>query len=206
MLMFLDLESSGLIKRNLPPDSPEQPWCCSIAAMLTNMDGKELASINTPIRANGRSIEKGAAAVHGVSSQQAGRTGIDEVYALAPIFGRKGSFATQALYLIGHNISFDVGVIESVMLRAGLDVSALKRPGLTQLCTMKSATPFCKIVPDPPRTDGSFKWPGLDQACAILLDEPPREGHHTAFEDMQKAMRLFFLLRERGAFELEGAA
>lgn len=199
MLMFLDLESSGLIKRDLPLGAPEQPWIVGIACELTDLNGTHIASIDTAIRANGRSISDGARRVHGVTSAHASRSGISEIAALGVLCGKE-SFASQAKQIIGHNAAFDCQVIESVLLQNGREASALKRPGLTIVDTMLAATPFCKIPSE--HESGGYKFASLDEACQILLCEPPRQGHHTAWEDLQRAKRLYFLLRERGAFEV----
>jgi hypothetical protein len=202
-LLFVDCETSGLFKKNLPLDSDQQPWVVSLAAELCDDVGRQVASINTGIRANGRKITDGAQAVHGVSSATAGRTGVSELAALGVLCGRE-SFASQARYVIGHGISFDRDVITSVLARNGRDATTWARPGLTFIDTMLAATPFCKLPSD--RDDGSYKWPSLDEACDLLLNEPPRTGPHNAWEDIQRAKLLFFWLRQRGALDIEAAA
>lgn len=202
-LLFVDCETSGLFKKNLPMDSDQQPWCVSIAAELTDDKGRQLASINTGIRANGRKITDGAQRVHGVSSALAGRSGVSELAALGVLCGRE-SLASQARYAIGHGISLDRDVITSVLARNGRDATTWVRPGLTFVDTMTTAAPFCKLPSD--HESGSYKWPSLDEACEILLNEPPRSGHHNAWEDIQRCKLLFFWLRARGALEMEGQA
>lgn len=202
-LLFVDCETSGLFKKNLPMESDQQPWCVSIAAELTDDKGRQLASINTGIRANGRRIDPKASAVHGVSSALAGRTGVSELAALGVLCGRE-SLASQARYAIGHGISFDRDVITSVLARNGRDATTWVRPGLTFVDTMTTAAPFCKLPSD--HESGSYKWPSLDEACETLLNEPPRSGHHNAWEDIQRCKLLFFWLRSRGALEMGEAA
>lgn len=202
-LLFVDTETSGLIKKHLPVDSDQQPWVVSLAAELCDDAGRQIACINTGIRAAGRRIEAEASAVHGVSSAAAGRTGVSELAALGILCGKE-SFASQARYVIGHGISFDRLVITSVLARNGRDATAWSRPGLTFIDTMLATAPFCKLPSD--REDGSYKWPSLDEACEILLNEPHRAGPHNAWDDLQRAKRLFFWLRSRGALEIEAAA
>lgn len=202
MLLFIDCETSGLIKRNLPLDSAEQPWCCQIAAELCDEVGNQLACLNTRIRANGRTIDEGARNVHGVSSALAGRTGVSELSALGVLCGRE-SLASQARYAIGHGIEFDRDVVTSVLARHGRDATTWTRPGLEFIDTMKAAAPFCKLPSD--HDSGGYKWPSLDEACQILLGESPRVGHHDAWSDITRCKHLFFWLRLRGAFEMEAA-
>ncbi|MDB5584842.1 MAG: hypothetical protein JWR80_10018 [Bradyrhizobium sp.] len=203
MLLFIDVETSGLIKRNVPLDSDQQPWVISLAAELTDDSGRQLACINTGIRAGGRKITPGAQQVHGVSSAQASRSGVSELAALGVLCGRE-SFASQARYVIGHGVSFDRDIITSVLARNGRDATTWVRPGLQFVDTMLASTPFCKIPSD--HEAGSYKWPSLDQACELLLNEPPRTGPHNAFDDLQRCKLLFFWLRSRGALEIGEAA
>lgn len=202
-LLFVDTETSGLFKRNLPMDSDQQPWIISLAAELTDDVGRQIACINTGIRANGRKISADAQAVHGISSAFAGRTGVSELAALGVLCGRE-SFASQALYVVGHGISFDRDVITSVLARNGRDATTWVRPGLTFVDTMLASTPFCKIPSE--HDSGSYKWPSLDESCELLLSEPPRTGPHNAWDDIQRCKLLFFWLRSHGALEIEVAA
>lgn len=193
------------MKRNLPLESVEQPWIVSMAAELCDADGNHIAGLDTGIRApEGRKISSGATAVHGVSSARAARTGVSELAALGVLCGRE-SFVSQARYVIGHGISFDREIITSTMARLGREPSAWIRPGLTFLDTMVTATPFCRLPHDPPREDGSYKWPTLDDSCQILLGEPPRQGAHKPWDDIQRCKRLYFWLRDHRAFDLEAA-
>lgn len=203
MLLFVDVETSGLIKRGLPLESPEQPWIVSIAAQLVDAAGNELASLNTRIRAAGRSIAEDAKAVHGISAREAGRGGVAEKSALRLLCGSQ-SLASQARFVIGHGLQFDKDVITGSLMRNGWDASVWLRPGLTFIDTMLAAAPFCKLPSD--HENGGYRWPSLDDACRILLGQEPRAGHHTAMDDLRRTRDLFFWLRERGAFEMDKAA
>lgn len=198
MLLFVDLETSDLLKRDLPLDDPSQPWAVTIAAELTDLNGKTRDFFYTRIRADGRRVRDGAAAVHGISSAQAGRDGVNEIAALAMLCG----FAAQANYVVGHAIDFDRKVVESLLLRLRKDPKVWVRPGLEFICTMKTATSVCKIEPKVARDDGSYKWPSLDEACEIILNEPRREGAHDAWDDVQRAKRLFLALRSHNLIEV----
>lgn len=202
-LLFLDSETSGLIKRDLPLESPEQPWLVSIAAQLCDNEGRELAGFRTRIRANGRTIPEAAKAVHGISSRDAGKGGVAEKSALRLLCGHE-SFVSQARYVVGHGVSFDKDVITGSILRNGWDAGVWTRPGVTFVDTMIAAAPFCKLPSE--HESAGYKWPSLDQACEILLNEPPRVGPHDAWTDLARCKLLFFWLRQHGGFEMESAA
>jgi len=201
-LLFIDVETSGLLKRDIPLDSNEQPWCCHIAAELCDDAGRQLASLNTPVRAHGRAISTAASNIHGVTSTMAGRTGVSELAALGVLCGRE-SLASQARYVIGHGISFDRDIVTSTLARLGRDAISWVRPGLQFICTMTAAAPFCRI--ESRHESGGYKWPSLDEACGMLLGMAPRSGPHNAWDDLQRAKSLFFHLRSSGAFEMSEA-
>jgi DNA polymerase III epsilon subunit-like protein len=197
MVLTVDLESSDLLKRDLPLDSPDQPWIVSIAADLSTLDGISRDFFCTRVRSGGRKIKPEAEGVHGISSRAAGRSGVSEITALGMLCG----FAAQATVLVGHNIEFDRDVIVSLLLRNGRDTGMLLRPGLTLACTMKAATPICRLPHDPPWDSGQFRWPSLDEACEIILKEPARAGFHSAFDDVGRCKRLYLELRDMGVLE-----
>lgn len=198
MLLFIDCETSGLIKRNLPLDSDQQPWVISLAAELTDENGRQLACINTGIRASGRTIAEEARRVHGVSSAKASRTGVSELAALGVLCGRE-SLASQARYVIGHGIGFDRDVITSVLARNGREATTWVRPGLEFRDTMTTAAAFCRLPSE--HDSGGYRWPKLREALSILLGEELQTGAHDAWSDLQGAKRLYFWLTERGAYE-----
>jgi DNA polymerase-3 subunit epsilon len=198
MILIVDCESSDLIKRTLPLSDPAQPWCVQLAAELVSNDNQTLDFFSTHIRADGRKVRSAAQSVHGISSSAAGRSGVSEIVALGFLCG----LAAQAKYVVGHGIDFDRDLITSLLMRRGKDTKLWTRPGLESICTMKAATPVCKLVPDPPRDDGGWKWPSLDEASQIILGEPRREGAHGAWDDVCRTRRLFTALRERNLVEV----
>ena len=124
---------------------------------------------------------------------------MSELAALGVLCGRE-SFASQARYVVGHGVSFDRDIITSVLARNGRDAATWVRPGLQFIDTMLAATPFCKI-PSDHESDG-YKWPSLDEAGALLLNEIPRSATHDAWDDIGRCKRLFFWLRDRGALDV----
>ena len=197
MIVFVDTESSDLLKRHLPLSDESQPWIVSIAADLTDIDGNTLDHFSTRIRADGRKIRDGAESIHGISSRSAGRNGVSEIVALGMLLG----FVAQAKYCVGYGLDFDRQLVESMLIRRRRDTRLWIRPGLEFVNVMLPATPVCKIQPKEPRDDGSHKWPSLSEAQSIILGESPREGNHNAWTDAQITKRLFFELMRRGVIE-----
>lgn len=197
MILVVDSETSDLLKADLPLGDAAQPWIVSLAAQLCTPEGLVRDFFHIRIRADGRQVRTGAQAVHGISTREAARHGVSEVTAFGMLIG----FAAQASYAVGHGIdSFDRRVVESGLIRLGKDTRMWTRAGLQFIDTMLVAAPVCKIPSG--RDDGQFKWPSLDEACQSILDEAPREGAHSAYDDCDRARRLFLALRERNCVEI----
>ncbi|MBB6306273.1 hypothetical protein [Xanthobacter tagetidis] len=194
-VLFVDVESSDLLKRGVPLDDPAQPWAVSIAAQLV-IGGEDADHFHVRITAEGRQVRPCAQAVHGISTRAAGKRGVSEIVALGMLCG----FAAQAEIVVGHGIDFDRQVIEGCIRRRKKPADLWTRPGLEFVDTMKAATPFCRIEAN--REDGTFKWPSLDEACSLLLGEEPRAGVHSAWDDLARTRRLFDWLAAKGVFEV----
>lgn len=199
MILFVHLATSDHFKRGLPLTDPSQPWIVALSAELADAEGHALDFLSVRVRAApGRKIREGAESHHGITSREAARSGISEIVALGMLCG----LAAQAKYIVGHGIEFDRLVVESVLLRSGKDSRLWTRPGLEHLDTMTTAAPFCRIVPDPPREDGQYKWPTIDEAAGALLGEAPRSPPFRHWDDVQLTKRIFFALQSRQAYEL----
>jgi DNA polymerase III epsilon subunit-like protein len=199
MVLSIDCETSGLIPKGAEPGSGQFPWPCQIGAVLFGLDGRDRAQFGSRIRADGRTIGSGAAGVHGISSREAGRTGIPEVIALGAVC----AFAAEARFLVGFNVAFDRAVLESALIRLGKDTRKLIRPGLQVVDLQRPAAAFCKI--NSGHESGSYKWPSLDEALAGMRNERRRKGHD-ALVDAKSAKRLFLSLHHRGALDIGVAA
>lgn len=197
--LFVDTESSDLLKRHLPLSDPSQPWIVSMAGDLSDGDGVPQAFFFTQVRAaDGQKVRPGAEQVHGISSRDAAREGVPQIAALAMLC----HLASQARYVVGYGLDFDRQLVESALLRSGKDTRLWTRPGLQFINCMLPATAICKLPPKEPRDDGQFKWPSLAEAQQIILGEPPRTGIHNAWDDMQISKRVFMELRRRGVIEV----
>lgn len=196
MALLVDIETSDLLRADLPLSDPAQPWACAVAAELCREDGTAVDFISTRIKSEGRAIRAGAEAVHGVSTRMAARAGVSEVAALAILC----DFAAQADCLVGYGVPFDRKVVESLLLRRGKDARMWVRPGLQVVDLIPACTAICKLPSEHP--SGGYKWPSLDEACERILRLLPRPGHHNAWDDLVRTKGLWMELRERGALEV----
>jgi DNA polymerase III subunit epsilon len=196
MILFVALDTSGLLKRHVPLEDPSQTWPVRVGFEFSTMDGHQKGFLSTQIRSDGRKIQEAATAIHGITTREADRSGMSEVIALGAIC----AWAKETRYLVGFSVDFYRDVLEGALMRRGRDSSMLIRAGIEVVDLMKPCAQFCKIVTD--REDGSYKWPRLSEACEMLLGDAPMVGYRHAWDDCQRAKRLFFELRKRNALEI----
>lgn len=208
-LLFIDVETSGLVDPHKPLDDPSQPWAVSIGAELTDLEGRTLSHIATQIRSEGRRIKPEATAVHGITNEMAGRGGVSETAALGVLVGMMNQVPFGGM-VVGFNVEFDRQVLLGVLMRrrAEASIKAWTRPGLVWTDIQAPCLPFCRL-PTPIDPD-AYKRPSLDDAGETLLGMPRRVGFHGSYDDATRCRRVFFELVRRGAIVApvikEGAA
>ncbi len=208
--MFISIATSSLLKDSLPADSKQQPWIVRIAASLCDTDGKVLEGFCTSIRAGGRKIDSGASAVHGITSTQADRGGVYELFVLGAVCGLKASgkratdypgLASMARYVVCWNADFVRAVIGGMFARHGEPADAWVRPGLTFIGLQQAVTPFCRL----PSSEGGYRLPKRDEAVSLLLGLPERVSPTSPESNLDIEKLIFYWLQERKAFEAEAA-
>jgi len=182
MNLFFDTETSGLFDFKSPPEAAHQPRLVQLGAVLDS-DHTVLSSINTLVLPEGFSIPKEATAVHGISTEQALASGIPLKDALTQFYAA----CMQADLLVAHNSSYDVKVLTGEYIRAGMESPFSKRQ---VFCTMIKSTSICKI----PGKRGGYKWPTLDEAYRMLVDEDGFTGAHDAMADVLACREVYYKL------------
>jgi len=180
--LFFDCETTGKADMRGKPDSLWQPNVVQLAALLTEDDGEERASLNVIIKPNGWIIPQEAADIHGITTEIAERCGVPLISALSTF----STLCACAGTLVAHNIEFDLFVLTTAYLRAGKP----HRMDSPRFCTMKASTEICKL----PGKYG-FKWPKLSEAHLILCGSPLVSAHD-ALADVRGCARVFFALQK----------
>lgn len=197
MLCFCDLETSGLNISGLPPEAPEQPWPLQIAAELCDYDGTTKSHMSIYVKADGRKVDAGATAVHGITSREADKTGVSEVVALAMLVGLVG----DAEKVIGFGVNYDKGVILGALTRRERPTRKFLRPGLEFIDLIPPAAAACKLPTD--HSSNSFRWPDLSTAFSMLtnglatVDDIDLPAAHDAWGDCRRAKAVYFALKAR---------
>jgi DNA polymerase-3 subunit epsilon len=186
MILVFDTETTGFVDFRMPPDHACQPHIVQLAAILIDDAGAERASMCVVVKPDGYTIPEKASAIHGITTEIASRVGIPLGAALHPF----ANLRSLASLVVAHNLDFDEAVIDTAFARQGL--TAISPP--ERFCTMKAATPICKIPHANPRSETDYKWPKLVECMRHFFDEG-HAGAHDALADVRATSRVYFALK-----------
>lgn len=193
-ILFFDTETTGLPAFSMPDGHEAQPHCVQLAAIMTDDDGKEEASISVIIRPDGWPIPEQASAVHGITTEKATRYGIREQVAAVLFY----DLLCRADLLVAHNIKFDRQIIATMFARANRTQWELPK---AQFCTMEAAAPLVNLPPTPRMLAAGFnkpKAPKLEECIRHFYGET-LEGAHDALVDVRACARIYFEMKKGAA-------
>lgn len=195
MILVFDTETSGLPARGEIVTSPSYPHLVEIAALLIDDESRhEVAMFSFIIKPMGWVISEEASKVHGIDHQRATDIGVPLVVALAAYTNLRA----VADEIVGHNVSFDIAMVEAALHRTGRTPSSSGPDRIT--CTADLGTPFAKLPPTERMIaagrGNQFKRPTLSELHQILFGEE-FDGAHSALADCRAAARCLFEMRNR---------
>lgn len=179
MKLFFDTETTGKANFQEPPSSPSQPHIVQLAALLTEDDGAERASLSVIIKPDGWTIDAEVAAIHGITTEIAERCGIPLLSAMSAF----SNLARRADVIVAHNSEFDMLICRTAFHRIGKSDAFNPK---NVFCTMHATTEICQF----PGRYG-FKWPKLTEAHFHFFGTEV-EGAHDAMNDVRACARIFF--------------
>jgi len=185
-ILFFDTETSGFPSKKLPKNDQKQAWIVQIGIILT-VDGYPVGTEGLLIQSDNRKIHPSAQKVHQISTKTTDKYGIPEVV-ICSLFSH---YLNNTDIIVGHNISFDIQMVELLLLRNGMESVNDQMHKLPHYCTMKESTNLCKL----PSKYG-YKWPKLTELYSFLFNE--EFPAHDAIEDIKATMRCFFELQKQG--------
>lgn len=212
-LLFIDCESSGLIRNDLPLTDPAQPWPMQVAAMLCNSTGAIANHFSFIVKSDGRTAKDKAVQVHGISPWVTSQIGVPEPRVLGVLADLLKTIPMTAMKVISFG-DFDQRLISSAFARfsesqgrtggyyklwegrRGTEFIDLQKPWCTQICKLKGTIDDL----------AEYKWPTLDEAAKIILGRAPRDGQHDAYQDLLILRDLYLAIAERGMFGHREAA
>lgn len=202
-ILYFDTETTGLPNAKFPLNDPQQPHITQLGFIL-EVNGIDAVQVDTFIRPDetwrihedsGTVVGKIASELTGITAEMLWDMGIPLADALEMFI----IAAENANLLTCHNNAFDNKLLAIQYARLRPD----SQPrdvlcGKPSLCTMKTATPICKIR----KKDGKVgnKWPKLEEAIEFFYGEK-LEGAHSAIVDIKATRRLFHTLVNLGAFD-----
>jgi len=206
-ILYFDTETTGLPSTKAPLNDPSQPHITQLGFIL-EVNGTDALMVDTFIRPDEtwRIHEDSGTVVGKIASELTGITA-EMLYDMGiPIADALEMFiiaAENANLEVCHNTSFDNKLLAIQYARLRPD----SQPrdvlcGKPSLCTMKAATPICKIPKKGvTKTTGvNWKWPKLVEAMQFFYGEE-LEGAHSAIVDIKATRRVFHTLVNLGAFD-----
>lgn len=213
-ILFFDVESTGLPRKDPDTGETHQPNITQLGFILER-NGVDVITVDTLIKPDNWFVHEDptgelppsiishrAMEVTGITPEMCEKDGIPiadavELFIIA---------AENADIIVCHNTAFDTKVMEGEYLRlrprhkTPSDVFA----GCPSLCTMKAATPICKIPKKGVvRAGGSnYKWPRLEEAVPHFFGVE-MENAHSAIVDISWTRKVFHELLKLGAFDKE---
>lgn len=185
--LFFDTETTGLPHDYEAPafDTLNWPRMVQLSWILTDNKGNALSTHDYIIRPDGYEIPEKSASIHGISTEKAMSEGLPLDSVLAVFVATLDS----AEYIVGHNISFDIHVVDAEFFRRGVDVQLSSKKSY---CTMLAGTDYCKL----PGRYGHYKWPKLQELHKILFGVE-FDGAHNSAADVEATCKCFWEMRRR---------
>ena len=186
MYIIFDTETTGLPKRWDAPlsDSENWPRCIQIAWQLHDERGALVSHEDYLIIPDGFTVPFDAEQIHGISTELA----LDQGRPLEEVLNLFTQALSDADYVGGHNVSFDLNIMGAEYLRMG-DRNPLEDVQIIDTCTEETAS-FCKI---PGGRGGKFKLPTLTELYFHLFGKGFGEAHN-ATADVEATTRCFLEL------------
>ena len=187
--LFIDTETTGLPKdRNSSPmESDKWPRLVSVAYILC----EERIIVDKDyfiIKPNGFIIPSESTKVHGITTADA----ISKGCTLSDVLDCIKSKIDECAIIIGHNVAFDINVLDSEFYRYNNTLPVHLKP---HLCTMELSKDFCGLP--------NNKYPSLEELYSTLKGESIANAHN-AMADTQAAMECFWILNDSGIIKSQG--
>lgn len=194
--IFIDTETTGLpLNNNLPyTDLDNWPHLVQVALIIEDDIYGVLSKRNFILKPDGYSIPESSTKIHGISNERAVKDGEDRNKVL--------SFLDIVLYnsdiVIGHNVSFDINVIKSEIIRVkGIENAFFVKKNHYVIDTMKLGMDICKIpnLSFYSRRSQPYKYPKLDELYFKLFNKH-FDNQHDAMADVQATYDCYYKLKE----------
>ncbi|MBN1649811.1 MAG: DNA polymerase III subunit alpha [Bacteroidales bacterium] len=201
MFLIFDTETTGLPQdyKASYKDTENWPRMVQISWQIHDVRGHLIEVKNYIIKPEDYEIPYSVVKLHGITTERAEKQGMDLKFVLAEF----NKALDQCIYIVGHNIDFDVNVLGAEYVRKEIDTTLHRRKTID---TKDDSTSYCAL---PGGRGGGFKWPKLEELHEKLFGEKFSEAHNAA-ADVEATSRCFLELvrleviaKEKIGFEQE---
>lgn len=195
--LFIDTETTGLpINDNLPyTELDNWPHLVQVALIIEDDNYGILAKRNIILKPNGYIIPESSTKIHGIKHEWAAENGEERDKVI--------SFLDLVLYnsdiIIGHNVSFDLNVIKSEIIRIkGMENVLFTKKKHSVVDTMLLGVNICKLpnLSFHTRKIQSYKYPKLDELYYKLFNKH-FDNQHDAMADIQATYDCYNKLKRK---------
>jgi DNA polymerase-3 subunit epsilon len=190
-LCIFDTETTGLIKWNqvLTRDTVHTfPNIVQLSWVMMDTETLKLKEYDYIISA--KNIPEETTAIHGITQGMNKQQG----FWFTLIYDILEICLQECDLIIGHNLDFDIQMINVECMRYNIPVNWNK----PTYCTMKNTTHICKIL----KENYGYKWPKLSELHQFLFEESPANLHN-ALIDVIVCLRCYYkLVYKQDLFEL----
>ncbi len=189
MFLIFDTETTGLPNNYKAPldDFDNWPRMVQLAWQIHDKHGAFVEAKNYIIKPVGFEIPYKSVQVHGITTEKAFAEGQD----LKEVLKKFSADVETCQFIVGHNVEFDLSIVGSEFLRAGIPNFINERE---HVCTKIESTDFCSI---PGGKGRKFKWPTLSELHQKLFNEDFEEAHNASADVVATARSFLELVRAR---------
>ena len=183
-IFFFDTETTGLPKNYKESASNDDNWPRLVQVAWEMWEDDKLISQQFAIiKPEGFMISLNVSKIHGITTEIA----VEKGAVLVNVLNALELDIKLAELVVGHNISFDIGVLGSEFLRM-----CYTNPlnGKILYCTKEKSANICKI----PGNYGKYKWPNLAELYFYLFKKD-FNGAHNAINDVRACRECYFEMR-----------
>lgn len=185
MKLFIDTETTGLTRFDLPESDSRQPRLVQVGALLCEDWGQIRECYSAIVQPEGYEIPEEVSKIHGITTEIAKERGRPLFIILSAI----ERLFLDADLIVAHNVRFDMPVVMAEFARVYSTVeNVVNMFEQTRYCTMLQSTPVCKI---PNKGRAGFKWPKLGEAYMHFFGEVFHNAHD-ALTDVMACKRIYF--------------
>jgi DNA polymerase III subunit alpha len=191
MYLIFDTETTGLPQNYSAPltDFDNWPRCVQLAWQVHDETGKLISSGDYIVKPDGFTIPFNSEKVHGISTERAHAEGV-RLAEVMDVFSRD---LEKCVFVIGHNLEFDLNIMGSEYLRMERNNPLTAKRAID---TKDEATEYCAL----PGGRGRYKWPTLAELHDKLFEVGFEEAHNAA-ADVDATARAFLELIRIGVIQ-----